>query len=182
MPFKPRRNFLVDFSDLKGTLLGSNIQNKDPNLYRTIAGLIEKSQQSSVEVNTTLQSFFGRVIITDDVDLSAILTTIGNINDILKFVTFITELDETTQLPKSRMVIGGTNITLDVSVPGQIIINASGASSNLNDYLTWSNESIDLPNSRQLLPGTGIIFDDTVANQRTISATEGIHPFLLMGG
>ena len=42
--------------------------------------------------------------------------------------TFLTSANETATLPNSRQVQGGTNVTLDTSVPGRITINAAGAS------------------------------------------------------
>lgn len=184
MAFKGRVDKPVDFSSLLNSLAASKVQNENPMLYQTIKQLIDRSQQGGDQINNVLNSFFGRVTIRDDVDLSAILTAISNVNDIIKFVTFITEANETGQLPDSRQLTAGLNITIDVSVPGQIIINSIGAASNLFNFLTWTDESISLPNSKQLLAGLGIAFDDTVANQRTISATspETLHPFLLMGG
>lgn len=175
----------TDFSDLLISLVNSKLQDENYPLYQTLSQLISRTQQETAKVNTTLQSFFGRVTITDDVDLTAILTAISNVDNILKFATFVTELSESTSLPASRQLTAGLNIIIDVSVPGQIIISSSGVVSNLLQLLTWADESASLPNSRQLLAGLGITFDDTVANQRTINSAasaEAIHPFLLMGG
>src|SRR5690606_31897119 len=40
--------------------------------------------------------------------------------------TFLTVSDETSTLENSRRLVAGSNVTLDTSTPGQIIINASG--------------------------------------------------------
>lgn len=58
------------------------------------------------------------------------------------------------------------------------------AASAFATYLTADDETVGLPNSLQVLAGTNITFDDSVPNQRTINATASdvIHPFLLMGG
>jgi hypothetical protein len=41
---------------------------------------------------------------------------------------YVTVVDETADLPNSRQLIAGTNITFDTTTPGQLEINASGGS------------------------------------------------------
>jgi hypothetical protein len=117
----------IDFLDLLPLLLRTKTQQSDQPLYQLLKDLITKTSDNKDQVNTILNSFFGRVRITDDTDLSAILTIISTINNILTNATFITEADETLLLTASRQAIAGTNITFDVTNPGQIILNASGA-------------------------------------------------------
>lgn len=47
--------------------------------------------------------------------------------------TYITETDETADLPNSRQIIAGTDITLDVSVPGEITINSTASGSGITE-------------------------------------------------
>ena len=117
-----------DFSELLVSLLNSKLQQQNFPLYQTIEGLIKKSQQNKDQVNTILQSFFGDIVINDNIDLSAILDALANLNNIINFATFWTENDETTNLPSSRQVIAGPGIVLDYSVTGQVTIEASAGS------------------------------------------------------
>jgi hypothetical protein len=97
-----------DLSPLITSLATSGEQQKNNRLYQVLYLLIKKlvTSQRITEEN------FDQII----PDLSALLN-----------VTFITVDDETALLLNSRRAVAGTNITLNTSTPGQIIINASGA-------------------------------------------------------
>ena len=133
MAWKGRNNIdrPPDFTELLVSLLNSKLQQQNFPLYQTIEGLIKKSQQNKTQVNQILQSFFGNITITDDVDLAAILAAISNINDILNFATFWTENDESVRLPASRQAIAGIGITLDYSVANQVTISATATGTGL---------------------------------------------------
>lgn len=125
MAFKNRPKTVdIDFTALLPQLVAAKLQAEQPALYDTIKGLIEKNQQNKQQVNQILQSFFGDITINDDVDLSAILAAIANLNNIINFATFWTQNDETVRLPSSRKVIAGTGILLDYTTPGEVTIEA----------------------------------------------------------
>lgn len=52
--------------------------------------------------------------------------------------TYLTEDDETADLPNSRQLLAGTNISIDVSTPGEMTISASGGSGLTVDDGYWS--------------------------------------------
>ncbi len=49
--------------------------------------------------------------------------------------TYLTETDETADLPNSRQLLAGTNVTFDDSVAGQRTVSASGGSSSGGGHL-----------------------------------------------
>lgn len=133
MAWKGRpRTVDVDFTALLPQLIASKLQTENPALYDTLKGLIEKNQQNKQQVNQILQTFIGDIVINDDVDLSAILAAIANLNNLINTGTFITSTDETANFPASRLLVAGTNVTLDLTNPGQIIINTTGGGSGIS--------------------------------------------------
>jgi hypothetical protein len=140
MAFKGRGIPEVDFADLLVTLLKSKARSADYPLFQTIEQLIKKSQQSRAQINSILNSFIGNIRITDDTDLSAILTLIANINNILTNATFWTENDESLLLAASRMAVAGVGMSFDYSVPNIVTLNATtGAGSVYYTPLTDGN-------------------------------------------
>lgn len=107
---KPRQQ--PQFADLKGILAQTKAQTES-SLYQTIEVLIDRLtqfQQVSAE------------------ELFNALNESGNqgLRFATRFATFLTEEDETANLPNSRQLIAGTNITFDTTVDGEFTINASG--------------------------------------------------------
>ncbi len=93
---------------LLSQLMTSGLQIKDNPLFQVISQLIKYLRQ--------LQT-----------DTAASLTIINNNAGASANLTYATITDETGLLPFSRMLAAGTGITFDVSVPGVLTINSSGA-------------------------------------------------------
>lgn len=110
-----RNNTIIN---LQSQLLASGIQQKNPALYQTINGLITAAQKNQ-----------------DAVDAS-----INNIDILLQSLTYITSSDESANLPNSRQLIAGSNITIDDSVPNQLTISSSGSAGSRVSLLTDGNE------------------------------------------
>lgn len=89
---------------LQSQLLSSGLQKRDNPLYQVIEQLIRYLRTLNADTNTAI--------------------TI--VDSALKNATYVTYTNQLANLPFSRLLTAGTNITLDVSTPGQIIINASG--------------------------------------------------------
>jgi hypothetical protein len=137
---------------LLSVLLTSGLQQKDQPLFQVISQLIAAVRDSNNAVVASVGPSGG-----------------GPISD-LDFVTYTNEL---AQLPNSRQLLGGTNVTLDTAVFGTIVIDVLLDFITDATFLTATDESANFPNSRELLPGTGITFDDTVPNERTINSSGG---------
>jgi predicted glycosyltransferase len=118
----------VDFLDLLPILVNAKLQSENFPLYQVLDQLIRKSNQSKDQINSTINSFFGKLTVNDDTNLQALLTAISNVNNILQDASFWTELDESLNLLSSRRVVAGTGITLDYTVPNEVIINSTGGS------------------------------------------------------
>lgn len=82
---------------------------------------------------------------------------------------YLTHQNDLAQLPQSRNLLAGTDVTFDDSVFGERTVNVTVAADEI--FLTGADETATLPNSRELLAGTGITFDDSVANERTVNAS-----------
>lgn len=123
MAWKGRKNKGVDFSNLLSSLNAAKLQSENPMLYQTIKGLIDKSQQSTSQVNQTLNTFIGDIDIEDSADLQAILNAISTINAFLADGTFLTYLDESISLPSSRQLVEGLGVDFDDTVAFQRILN-----------------------------------------------------------
>lgn len=126
MAWKGRTKPPVDYANLIVQLNNAKLQEKNFPLYQLLFQLINTNQQDKTQTNAILNSFFGDIVIQDDFDLSAILAAIANLNNLVNTGTFVTVTDETLALPGSRVLTAGTNVALDVTTPGQIIINVTG--------------------------------------------------------
>ena len=113
---KPKQQ--PEFASLK-TTLAQIATHKDVALYQTIQLLIERLMQ------------FQGITINDIADINASINDILSITNISadKLRTYITETDETLKLPNSRRLVAGTNVSFDVTNPGQFIINVTGGGS-----------------------------------------------------
>lgn len=110
---KPKKQ--PEFASLK-TMLAQIASHKDLALYQTIQLLIERLTQ------------FQGLTVQDIADINASINDILSITNISadKLRTYITEIDETLKLPNSRRLVAGTNITFDLTTPGEFEISASG--------------------------------------------------------
>ena len=118
MPFKPPA-VQPDFSSLVTSLDNSKLQSTNYALYQTVFFLIHNTQNSR----------------------NLLLNDIGNIGgDLSKILaaTVLTEADESIVFPNSRQLIAGLGITLDVTIPNQMVISSSaiGAGSYYDAPLT----------------------------------------------
>jgi hypothetical protein len=91
---------------LKSTLLTSGLQQKDQPLFQVINALIDAQIDASTDV----------VAITGG----------GSSTGALSDRTYLTATLESTNLPNSRELIAGTNVTFDDTTPNARIVNASG--------------------------------------------------------
>lgn len=139
---------------LKSQLLTSGMAQKNNALFQVIDQLIGSVQ----EINNNLENL--DITIPDSAGPD---------------FTYITSTDESADLPNSRNLIAGTNITFDDSVANARTVNVAAIPTDIHtqDFITGADDHVALPNSRQLLAGVGITFNDGVANQRTISVASG---------
>ena len=72
-------------------------------------------------------------------------------------------------LPNSVVITAGSNISIDNSQPGLLIINASGGGSNTDPIVVFSSAP-DLVNSRQVTAGNNISLNLGIAGQLVINA------------
>lgn len=107
-----------EFADLKGILAQTKKQTESP-LYQTVQTLIERLTQ------------FRAVTIEEVADINNSINTTDTIINITanKKATYLTETDESLNLPKSRQILAGTGITLDYSVPNKLTISSTGGGS-----------------------------------------------------
>lgn len=117
---KPKKQ--PEFADLKGILAQTKKQTESP-LYQTVQTLIERLTQ------------FRTVSIEQVADINNSINDTDTIINITanKKATYITETDESLNLPKSRQLLAGTGITLDYSVPNKLTISSSGGSGSYYD-------------------------------------------------
>ena len=94
---------------LKSTLLTSGLSQRDQPLFQVINALIDAQIDSAVDV----------VAITGG----------GGSTGALSDRTYLTATLESTNLPNSRELIAGTNVTFDDTTPNSRIVNASGGGS-----------------------------------------------------
>jgi hypothetical protein len=97
---------IVDLDRLQSTLLVSGLAQSNNALYQVINQLINSARQMQSIINT-------RITVIDTLVADA---------------TFLTYSSEISELPNSRELIAGTDITFDESVPGEFIINSVGIS------------------------------------------------------
>lgn len=124
MAFKPR-NDQPDLSGLLITLQQSKLIQTNPALYQTLKELIQRVGAA-------------RSGLLEDIDILAeeVASIVIN-NTVLADKTYLTATDETADLPNSRELLAGTNITFDDSTPGERTINASGGVA--SDYVVLSD-------------------------------------------
>jgi hypothetical protein len=110
MPFKPKRA-LPDWRKLIPTLTATQQQSRDYLLYQTIIRMLETSQQSQEVLNGGIG------------DVSITVATLAD-------AAYLTAENESADLPNSRQLLAGTNITFDDTVVNQRTISATGSGAN----------------------------------------------------
>ena len=122
MAFTPK-NKQPEFASLKG-ILAQMRGKKDDALYKTIQFIIERLTKFQTAVNG------------DVIDINNSINDVSSIVDIKadKKRTYLTATDESLQLPNSRQLIAGTNITFIDTVDNQRTVNATGG----NDHVPMS--------------------------------------------
>jgi hypothetical protein len=101
----------------------------------------------------------------------------GGDDDMSISSNYLTFTDETGDLPGSRRLIAGSNVTLDYSATGTVAVNATYPAppddiSGLS-YVTFNDDSGDLPNSLRMFAGNNISFSASDAGVR-INAGAGV--------
>lgn len=109
-----------DLNRLIQWLNASTLQTTNNPLYQVIKALIEATRQLQDEIAATIAE------VEDSIP--------GDISE----ATFLTTGAEVGDLPNSRQLIAGTNITFDDSVANERTINASGGGSG-DDYVVLSD-------------------------------------------
>lgn len=107
---------IEDLSRLKSNLANGKVRETDFPTYQVINALIDQI--------TKLQKA-----------LDARIVIIAGESSGVKNLDYITHTNEGVDLPNSRQLIAGTEVTFDVSIPGQLIINVSASGSSW-DVLT----------------------------------------------
>lgn len=102
MPFQQPKN-LPNYQQLRKTLLAATEQVKNYPLYQTIIRILDIGDQSNNFFKTEIDSI-----------------SVGNTT-----ATYLTETDESTDLPNSRQVLAGTGIAFDDSVPNVRTVSVS---------------------------------------------------------
>lgn len=110
---KPKKQ--PQFADLIGILAQSKT-NLDNATYQTLQELINRLTQ------------FQTVTLEEVADVNNSINDTDTIINITanKKATYLTETDESLNLPKSRQILAGTGITLDYSVPNKLTISSTG--------------------------------------------------------
>lgn len=116
MAFDPTR--------LYSLLQNTGLAIKDNALFQVISQIISALGKINSNVN----------------GVTTIITGGGGGNLTATYVTINGEL----ALPNSRQLVAGTNITLDTTTPGQVIINASGGGSG-TDHVVMSDGGTPIP-------------------------------------
>lgn len=141
---------MIDLDRLQSNLMTSGLQQKNQPLYQVISQLIKAIKQLQAEI---------------DASISSSAAIVSNLD-------FLTSADDSVQLPNSRELLAGADISFDDVTPNERTISVE-----LQEViLTGADETATIPNSRELLAGTNITFDDTVPNERTVNATSGTGP------
>jgi len=108
---KPKQQ--PNFATLKSTL--AQTKEAEHPLYQTIQILIERLMQ------------FQGITVKDIADINAsvnnILSIINTVAD--KNRTYITETDESLNLPNSRKLVAGSNVTFNIATPNQLRIDVA---------------------------------------------------------
>jgi hypothetical protein len=115
---------------IKSTLLTSGIQRTHPALYQVINQIIDFAQGS-----------------IDSISNHVGITTAGGGGGGggggITNATYLTSTNQLGTLPNSRQLAAGTNVTLDLTTPGQEIINVSLAAA--VDHVVASDGATPIP-------------------------------------
>lgn len=110
-------SILDSLDRLRTQLVTSGLQRRDNPLFQVINQLIS-TLRSIGDLNTT---------------------QIINVESGLKNATYVTFTNQLATLPFSRVITAGSNISLDLSTPGQVIINSTGGGGSQWSVLTNGN-------------------------------------------
>ena len=114
-----------DLNRLQAQLLDSGLQQKDNPAYQVISQLIKAVRRIQELINTDIAST----------------------NTVIEDSTFLTDTDESVNLPNSRELIAGAGITFDDSVANEKTINATG----LIDRVLETGKTLTIENTFSLL-------------------------------
>lgn len=108
---------MIDLARLKSTLLTSGLSQQNNPLFQVINQLLQAVRDLQEETQTSITTVSGNV------------TGFENLR-------YLTHDNDLGNLPNSRHLIAGSNITFDDTMVGQRIINATGGSPTVEGY--WS--------------------------------------------
>lgn len=164
-----------NFNDLLTPLVNSGLQRTNTALYNCLSRLLERLTIKVSAQRLTIVEVVGQIN-----NLGSTVIVIQQFNDALKDLVWLlgqpVPTDPSTSvlvLPNARELLAGIGITFDDSIPNQRTVNATGAVTLTETFITEQDETATLPNSFQLLPGTNITFDTSVPNKLTINSTGG---------
>jgi hypothetical protein len=140
----------IDFNTLIASLNNSRIATENNALYQTIFQLIKRATDLKATISGSI------------LDINEIIAVINDLD-------FLTWSDESVQLPNSRRLIAGDNVTFDDTVANQRTVDVPLDQT----FITEADETATLPNSRLVVAGTNITLDVSVPGQITINATSG---------
>lgn len=109
---------IADLDRLKANLLTSGLQNKDSALYQVINQLIDATKQVQALVNANIAA------------VSAAIPPSS------AAYSYLTENDDSANLPNARQLLAGVNITFDDTIVGQRTIDSIGGASSEWSVLT----------------------------------------------
>ena len=144
MAWKGRGTPPIDFANLIVSLNKTGLNTSNQPLYQTIKDLIDKSQSASERQTFLFQSIVGNIRLDDTDNLASVLNQISIINAILQGSQFLTAADESINLPNSRQLVAGLNITFDDTVPNVRTINSTDGTG-VADYVVASDGVIAGP-------------------------------------
>lgn len=114
-------SILDNLDRLKTQLVTSALQKRDNPLYQVIVQLIGYLR----DIGASNQA------------------QITTVESGLKNATYVTHTNQLATLPNSRVAVAGSNISLDIATPGQLIINSTGGSA--ADISVLTNGDVDNP-------------------------------------
>src|SRR5262245_12932498 len=129
-----------DFGRLMSLLNNTRVQAQNPALWQFLSQFVQSTTQSQDVTGRDIADAIESIETNDGqiAELDALLNKIAN-------ASIITEEDETAILALSRKLVAGTNILLDTTTAGQIVISGagtSGAPSTVETYITVNDESL----------------------------------------
>lgn len=138
MAFKPNRQpGPPDLDKLKSSLAETQLQTKNNALWQVVKGLIDGVQQGATYNKTEFNKLVEQINSINNSINIIIGTLIQNSN-------FITWSDETLNLPNSRNLLAGSNVSFDDAVAGERTINVTSGGS-LTDYVVASDGALPTP-------------------------------------